>query len=66
MTNNQIDNLIEQEASEISQDDMPTGSDDINANGMTMQLNYAAPSHVSLSADQQSTHSRHVALFTHN
>ena len=66
MTNNQVDNLIEQEASAISQDDTPAGNNDndINANGMTMQLNYAAPSHVSLSADQQSTHSRHVALFT--
>lgn len=66
MTNNQVDNLIEQEASAISQDDTPAGNNDndINANGMTMQLNYAAPSHLSLSADQQSTHSRHVALFT--
>ncbi|MGP5209795.1 hypothetical protein ACTXJ5_03275 [Psychrobacter alimentarius] len=63
MTNNQVDNLIEQDASAISQNDTPAGNDKIS-DGMIMALNYAAPSHVSLSADQQSTHSRHVALFT--
>ncbi len=63
MTNNQVDNPIEQDASAISQDDTPVGNDKTN-DGMIMQLNYAAPSHVSLSADQQSTHNRHVALFT--
>lgn len=63
MTNNQVDNPIEQDALAISQDDTPAGNDKTN-DGMRMALNYAAPSHVSLSADQQSTHSRHVALFT--
>ena len=64
MTNNQVDNPIEQDASAISQEDTPAGNDSTHDNGMIMQLNYAAPSHVSLSADQQSTHSQHVALFT--
>jgi len=63
MTNNQVDNPIEQDASAISQDGTPAGNDNTN-DGLIMALNYAAPSHVSLSADQQSTHSRHVALFT--
>lgn len=63
MTNNQVDNPIEQDASAISQDDTPACNDK-TSDGMIMALNYAAPSHVSLSADQQSTHSRHVALFT--
>ncbi len=63
MTNNQVDNPIKQDASAISQDGTPAGNDNTN-DGMIMALNYAAPSHVSLSADQQSTHSRHVALFT--
>ncbi len=60
--NNQLDNLVEQDASTISQDD--TSADGNNTNGITMQLNYAAPSHVSLSSDQQADHSQHVALFT--
>ena len=63
MTNNQVDNPIEQDASAISQNDTPAGNDKTN-DGLIMALNYAAPSHVSSSADQQSTHSRHVALFT--
>lgn len=72
MTNNPIENTIEQDASAISQDVMPAdhanninnANNANNANGMMMQLQYAAPSHVSLSENNQSDHTQHVALFT--
>ena len=62
MTNNPIENTIEQDASAISQDVMPAdhanninnANNANNANGMMMQLQYAAPSHVSLSTNEQS------------
>lgn len=62
MTNKQIDNSIDQTA--ISQEATPADKDETHANGVMMELNYAAPSHVSLSSDQQSDHTQHVALFT--
>lgn len=61
MTNKQVDNSIDQTA--VSQEAPPAGNDKTN-DGVMMQLNYAAPSHVSLSSDQQSDHTQHVALFT--
>lgn len=61
MTNKQVDNAIDQTA--ISQEAPPAGNDKTN-DGVMMELNYAAPSHVSLSSDQQSDHTQHVALFT--
>ena len=68
MTNNQVDHSIEQEAPTTSQDGAPIDNTNDNTNnnadGMMLQLNYAAPSHVSLSAEQQSVHTQHVALFT--
>ncbi|ERL54614.1 hypothetical protein [Psychrobacter aquaticus] len=58
MTNNLVENTIEQNADS-------TPADHVNsANGMMMQLQYAAPSHVSLSENNQSDHTQHVALFT--
>lgn len=62
MTNKQIDNSIDQTA--ISQEATPADKDETHANGVMMELNYAAPSYVSLSSDQQSDHTQHVALFT--
>ena len=62
MTNKQIDNSIDQTA--ISQEATPADKDETHANGVLMELYYAAPSHVSLSSDQQSDHTQHVVLFT--
>ncbi|MGP9689118.1 hypothetical protein ACT3TH_08155 [Psychrobacter sp. AOP22-C1-C5] len=55
MTNNQVDNSIEKNA-----DSTPADND----NGVLMQMQYVAPSHVSLSEHNQSVHTQHVALFT--
>lgn len=76
MTDNQIDNSTEQEVPAPSQNGTPADnlSDNVNnnannnandnADGMMMQLNYAAPSHVNLSTEQEAAHTQHVALFT--
>lgn len=64
MTNNPVENAIEKNADSTPVDNANNANNANNDRGMMMQLQYAAPSHVSLSTNQQSDHTQHVALFT--